>query len=286
MKHTLALCLLAATACQSTSPQLSDSWGALPILDRMEVEYHGSLRANSSRAMKIEEFSNEGFEDAGDRGSWTIRVGVVETSAQAVHKLFGDGVLDEDGNSTAGLVSHEAMQSTIAELIDSGDGVMFSEPKMLVYEGTRASMTVANQTAFIDHFDFEPTPSSILMDPEIGVFLDGFLIDMIPHGLDDAGDARLEFKMTWSVLVEMQEVESDYPLGGQSVTIQVPVFMRQDVAGQIAMGPEEAVILPVLYGQDNQRLLVIVRVDPAALPDQPAAQPDPAEASAKPEDEI
>jgi hypothetical protein len=270
MKRSFALLLLAATACQSTTPELSDSWGALPIHDRIEVEYHGSLRANPSASMKIEEFTNELIGADDERGSWSIKVGVIETTASAVHKLLGEGVLGGNGNLSAVVVSNDEMQSTIAQLIESGDGSMLSEPQMMVYEGTRASMTIANQTAFIDHFDFEAGPDSFLMGPEVGVFLDGFMMDMIPHGLDEAGDASLQFKITWSVLVEMQEVESDYPLGGASITIQVPVFMRQDVSGQLAMGPEEAVVLPVLYGKGDQRLLVIVRVDPMISSEQQA----------------
>jgi hypothetical protein len=220
--------------------------------------------------MKMEEFTNELIGADDERGSWSIKVGVIETTASAVHKLLGEGVLGGNGSLSAGVVSNDEMQSTIAQLIESGDGVMFSEPKMMVYEGTRASMSVANQTAFIDHFDFEAGPSSFLMDPEVGVFLDGYLMDMIPQGLDEAGDASLQFKITWSVLVEMQEIESDYPLRGTSITIQVPVFMRQDISGQLAMGPDEAVVLPVLYGKDDQRWLVVVRVDPMISPEQQA----------------
>ena len=261
MKRLLLIPLLAATACQSTTPQLSDNWGALPILDRVEVEYRGSVRVSADDAMKIPDFEATAVEDVESARAWQVRAGFVELSSQAVARLVGNSVMTEGQKWGAGIVSLEEMQQTISSLIESGDGVMISDPSMVVHEGTRATVTIANQTAFVDHFDFEPTPESILMDPEVGAFLDGLLLDVRPLGIDDKGRARVEVGVTWSELIEMQEVETDYPLDGLSVTMQVPVFMRQDLNGLVGMGPDQAVVLPVLYGDQGKRMLVILRVD-------------------------
>lgn len=263
MKRLLILPLLALTACQSTTSQLSDDWGALPILDRVEVEYRGSVRVASSDGMTIPETLNDGVtvEDLENAESWQVRAGFVELSREAVARLIGDSLMTEGHTWGAGTVSLEQMQETIRDLIDSGDGVLVSDPHMVVHEGTHAALTIANQTAFIDHFDFEPSPESILMDPEIGVFLDGILLDVCPLGVDENGRALVEVKVTWSELIEMHEIETDYPLNAQSITMQVPLFMRQDLNGLVSMGPDQAVVLPVLYGDDGQRMLVILRVD-------------------------
>lgn len=261
MKRLLLLPLLAATACQSTTPQLSDGWGALPILDRVEFEYRGSVRVSADDAMKIPDFEATAVEDVENAQAWQVRAGFFELSNVAVARLIGNSLMTEGGTWGGGLVDLGEMQRTMGSLIDSGDGEVVSDPAMIVYEGTRATVTIANQTAFVDHFEFEPTPGSILMDPEVGVFLDGLLLDVRPLGVDENNMARVEVHVTWSELIDMKEVESDYPLRGQSITMQVPVFMRQDLSGVVGMGPDQAVVMPVLYGDDGKRLLVILRVD-------------------------
>jgi hypothetical protein len=272
MKRSLALLLLAATACQSAAPDLSDSWGALPVLDRVEIEYRGSLRTTGDAGLKIPEFEYVDVSEGTTPPAWMIQVGVFETTTQGVHRLIGDSAMTENNQLSGGVVSLEEMQRTLGAMVDAGDSTLVNEPRLVVYEGSRASMTVANQTAFIDHFDFEPTPSSILMDPEIGVFMSGLLIDMVPQGRNADGKLELEFHLTLSELIEMNEVESSYPLG-VSFTMQVPVFMRQDLRGLLTMSEDQAVVLPVLYGEGNQRLLIVVHAKSVAVPDEaPATQ--------------
>ena len=265
MKPIFPLLLLGLASCQ-TKVQLSDSWNTLPVLDRVEVEYRGSLLASPGEGMRVhghgfESLPNE--EDPGMVHEWSIKFGFVETSAEAVARLFQDDVRDgAAGFGGARIVPHEAMQQTIASLIESGDGVMISDPRLLVLGKTRASVVVSNQTAFIRNFNFELTDQAILVDPEVGVFSDGLLADVIPGELTEDGDALLQFHVVASELVEMKEVESSYPYRGQSITLQVPVFTRQDVSGTLRIGPDEAAILPALVGRDGKRLLVIVRMDP------------------------
>ena len=261
MKRLLFAPLLAATACQSTTPQLSDDWGALPILDRVEIEYRGSLRVSADDAMKIPDFEQPFVEDLESAPAWQVRAGFIQLSSTAVARLVGNSLMTEGQKWGAGIVDLKQMQQTVGSLIDAGDGVMISDPDMLVAEGTRATLTIANQTAFIDYFDFQPTPGAILMDPEIGVFMDGLLLDVSPLGIGEDGRAQIEVGVTLSELFEMQEIESEYPVDGQSITLQVPVFMRQDLHGRVSMGPEQAVVLPVLYGDGDRRMLVILRVD-------------------------
>ena len=211
--------------------------------------------------MKIPEFDSVSIDDENAPDTWQIRVGVLETQAPVVHSLIGESVMAEGDSWGAGVVPLAALQASLGEVLSTGAGVEISSPKLLVFTGQRATMTIANQMAFIDHFEFEPSPLSVLMDPEIGVFMDGFLMDVVPHGEDEQGRAQLEFRLTLAELVEMQEIESDYPLQGQSITMQVPVFMRQDLSGQLAMKADQAVVLPVLYGDDLRRILVVVQIE-------------------------
>lgn len=271
MKRLLLIPLLAATACQSTT-QTTESWNPLPVLDRIEVEYRGSLRVSADDGMKIPEFDSFDVESADAPDTWQISVGVLETNAVVVRSLIGESVMTEGNSWGAGVVPLAALQESLGEVLATGAGTELSSPKLLVFTGQRATMTIANQTAFIDHFDFEPTPHSVLMDPEIGVFMDGFLMDVVPHGEDEDGHAQLEFRLTLAELVQMKEIESDYPLQGQSITIQVPVFMRQDLSGQLAMKPDQAVVLPVLYGDGLRRLLVVVRIEKVEGVQGPSAQ--------------
>jgi hypothetical protein len=289
MKRSFALLLLAATACQSTTPELSDSWGALPVLDRVEIEYRGSLRTTGDAGLKIPEFEYVDVSAGTTPPAWMIQVSVFDTSQQGVHRLIGESAMTENNQLSGGVVSLEEMQRTLGAMVDAGDAALINEPRLVVFEGSRASMTVANQTAFIDHFDFERTPTSILMDPEIGVFMSGLLIDMVPQGRNDDGKLELEFHLTLSELIEMNEVESSYPLGGGSLTIQVPVFMRQDLNGLLTMSKDQAVVLPVLYAEGNRRLLIVVHAKSVAVPDEaPAAElmNVPAKVEPSSEDEI
>jgi len=86
----------------------------------------------------------------------------------------------------------------------------------------------------------------------------------------------------------MNEVESSYPLG-VAFTIQVPVFMRQDLNGLLTMSEDQAVVLPVLYGEGDQRLLIVVHAKSVAVPDEaPAVEllDAPQKIKASSEDEI
>jgi hypothetical protein len=289
MKRSFALLLLAATACQSTTPELSDSWGALPVLDRVEIEYRGSLRTTGDAGLKIPEFEYVDVSAGTTPPAWMIQVSVFDTSQQGVHRLIGESAMTENNQLSGGVVSLEEMKRTLGAMVDAGDAALINEPRLVVFEGSRASMTVANQTAFIDHFDFERTPTSILMDPEIGVFMSGLLIDMVPQGRNDDGKLELEFHLTLSELIEMNEVESSYPFGGAPLTIQVPVFMRQDLNGLLTMSEDQAVVLPVLYAEGNRRLLIVVHAKSVAVPDEaPAAElmNVPAKVEPSSEDEI
>ena len=288
MKRSLSLLLLAATACQTTAPELSDSWGALPVLDRVEIEYRGSVRTTGDAGLKIPEFEYIDVSERTTPPAWMIQVGVFETTQQGVHRLIGESAMTENNQLSGGVVSLEQMQRTLGAMVDANDATLVNEPRLVVYEGTRASMTVANQTAFIDHFNFERTPSAALMDPEIGVFMSGLLIDMVPQGRNADGKLELDFRLTLSELIEMNEVESSYPLG-VAFTIQVPVFMRQDLNGLLTMSEDQAVVLPVLYCEGDQRLLIVVHAKSVAVPDEaPAVEllDAPQKIKASSEDEI
>lgn len=289
MKRFFALLLLAATACQSTAPQLSDSWGALPVLDRVEIEYRGSLRCSNDAGLKIPEFEYVDVKEGKTPPAWMIQVGVFDTSQQGVHRLIGNSAMTANNQLSGGVVALEEMQRTLGAMVDAGDATLVNEPRLVVFEGSRASMTVANQTAFVDHFDLERTSSASLMDPEIGVFMSGLLIDMVPQGRNGDGKLELEFRLTLSELLEMNEVESRAPISGSSLTLQVPVFMRQDLNGLLTLADDEAIVLPVLYGEGNQRLLIVVHAKSVAVPDEaPAAEliESPPVSRASTEDEI
>lgn len=265
MKRLLFFPLLAAVSCQSQA-QLSDSWGSLPVLDRVEVEYHGALLASANKGLKVDGGMFESQPEIDEPGlvrEWNIKFGLIETSSEAVARLFGleDSDVGSDGIG-ARIVSNVQMQETISALVDAGDGVLINDPNLLVLGRTRANLVIANQTAFIDHYEFEMTERAILVDPEIDVFADGLLVDVIPQAAGPDGEARLDFRVVCSELVEMQEIESAYPYRGQAITLQVPVFMRQDLSGTLQLAADEAAILPAMLGRDGKRLLVLVQLAP------------------------
>lgn len=263
MKRLLFFPLLAAVSCQ-TQTQLSDSWGSLPVLDRVEVAYHGALLANADQGLSQHTLSGNVQPEDDDPGlvhEWNIKMGFIETSSEAVARLFGEQDDTSELSRGARVIPHELMKQTLAALVDSGDGVMISDPSMRVLGKTRATMSILNQTAFVDHFNFEVAENAVLVDPEVEVFADGLMVDVIPQDLDKEGKAQLQFHIACSELVEMHELKSAYPYRGQAVTLQVPLFMRQDLSGTIRMGPDEAVALPVMLGENGRRLLIFIRLD-------------------------
>lgn len=254
-RSLIFLPLLALASCQ-TQTELSDQWNALPIVDRIEVEYRGSLYSGASHDVEIPEFEAVEIDENEPTPVWMIESAVLSMDEVAAARLLGDASVPQGDHLSAAIVDREVLAQTLDALRESGDGVQLSGPKLSVYETQRATLLIANQKSFIGHFEIERSPDAMLLDPVIGVFVDGLLVDVMVQGLGDSDQARLDFRLTMANLQKMEEVEAKAPVGGQKLTIQVPVFLRQDVTGQWRVNEDQAVVLPVLLGEDGQRLVV------------------------------
>jgi len=255
----LAVSLLGLASCQQNEP-LADTWGALPILDRVEVEYFGTLNTQAADGLEIPEFDalNLSDEELRNTPQWMVQTRMISLKERAVARLLGGSSMLEGDALSGGVVDAQLAEEVIDALIEAGDGTEVNAPRVLVMEGQRGTLTILNQVAYVEHFNFARTPTSLIGDPEIEVFGSGILLDVRPLGYDENELGLLSFSLTWSELLEMSEVEGSFPYGASPVTIQVPVYARQDLKGQLRSDTGQAVLLPVLYGADEQCVLIVV----------------------------
>lgn len=109
----------------------------------------------------------------------------------------------------------------LERLPESGEIQLLSAPRLTVWEGTRANMTVLNQQAYLAHFEVEYSPEkkTALADPVVAVFEDGVKVDVLPHRMENGfwGGA---VTVSLSHLREMEK--HTVQLGDQKVEIQIP----------------------------------------------------------------
>jgi len=102
-------------------------------------------------------------------------------------------------------------------------GTTVSAPRLTVYPRQRANVSVVNQTSYVETFTAEIAQGAFVMDPKIGVVLDGLTLDVqaAPGAVD--GEVRLAFHARVAELGKpIPQRNVSFLRDGAPLTIQLP----------------------------------------------------------------
>jgi hypothetical protein len=253
------------SACQS-SPNLSDSWSTVEIGDRFEVSYSGELRAQPSArmgGMPPADGLQSGILDAGmakPPQQWVVHLELVQMSRAAVDKLL-PGAFPPGGPIEGGRLNRTEFQHAFDAMIEAKDAVNLSSPTVLCNGGEHAWVTMLQQNAFINGFEYKRALGALIADPEVGVFHSGLAVGLLPSQSAFANKALLKFDLTLTDLLEMDTITAEFPRETAPLSLQVPVFSEQTLSGEVHLAADEAAFLPYFYTTDDQLMMIFITAE-------------------------
>jgi Flp pilus assembly secretin CpaC len=151
--------------------------------------------------------------------------------------LGGAGRLDNAGGLS---LQYAYLDDTEVEVIlravqKSDRSEQITAPRLLVYNNSRASMSVLRHTSYIRDFEVEIAQASAIANPVVDVVRDGVVLDVRPVVSADRKFITMELRPT------VMRLETPIPtftttLGvGQPVTIQLPTTTLQRVRTTVTM---------------------------------------------------
>ncbi len=265
---------LAATlllgACQS-GPALSDSWSTLEYDGRFEVEYAGELRAQPAARMAemppadgLTGGHPSGILDAGTKQppkQWVVHLELVQMSIHAVNKLLPGAFVPGEA-ILGGKVSKADFEAAFEAMTEAEDAISLSSPTVLCNGGEQAWVTMLQQNAFINGFEYKRALGSVIADPEVGVFHSGLAVGLLPDQSAFANQTLVKFDLTLTDLLDMDTITAEFPRATAPLSLQVPVFSEQIIRGEVNLHADEAAFLPYFYTTDDQLMVVFLTAEP------------------------
>ncbi|HMS15884.1 MAG TPA: hypothetical protein PKA37_03515, partial [Planctomycetota bacterium] len=80
------------------------------------------------------------------------------------------------------------------------DTTLVNAPRLTVYNGQRANLTLVNQITYVKDYDVEVAQTAFIADPLVDVIQDGLTLDVLPVVSHDRKYVRMEVKPTLATL--------------------------------------------------------------------------------------
>lgn len=109
------------------------------------------------------------------------------------------------------------------------DGAVISAPRLTVYAGRRAHVTVIDQISYIETFEVQTDGPDFVADPVIGVLSNGILFEVCVT--PDGDDAALAYRALVSGLAGPIPTRNLQLAADTTVTVQLPRTVSSEVAG-------------------------------------------------------
>ena len=127
-------------------------------------------------------------------------------------------------------------------------------PRLLVYNNTRANMSVARQTTYIKDFEVEIAQAAAVANPVIGVIRDGVSLDVRPVVSADRKFVTMEMRPTvLDLLLPIPTFTTTLGVG-QPITMQLPQTILKKVRTTITMPDGGTVLLGGMKISNKHRL--------------------------------
>ncbi|MBT4816156.1 MAG: hypothetical protein HON70_10675 [Lentisphaerae bacterium] len=92
------------------------------------------------------------------------------------------------------------MQLILRAVEKSKRSEVVTEPSLMVYNATRATLTVANQVSYVSDFDVEIAQAASIAAPIVRVVMDGVFLDVTPVVSSDRRSVSIDLRPTVATL--------------------------------------------------------------------------------------
>jgi hypothetical protein len=149
-----------------------------------------------------------------------IEARILDIPLKDAARLLGPGRPTAD--TPHHILDAEAAERLLRNVQATEGAAVVSSPRVTVYDGQKANVSMLNQVSFVQDYDIEVLKDGTqVADPIIGVLHEGITLDFQPQRTPDGKAAVIEFVGTWSVL-QRPIPDKEVDVGGQTVTIQLP----------------------------------------------------------------
>jgi type II secretory pathway component GspD/PulD (secretin) len=172
---------------------------------------------------------------------------------------------DKKANATKGLYLTEEQASDViraAQKID--DSTMLTAPRMTLFNGQRAYITIATSRAFVSSYMIVQTPTGDRsFQPQISTVSSGITIDTQATATPDRKNVTVTLRPKLTKLLELKsEPFKQVPKDANDITVQVPTVLSQSLNTTVSIPDQQTMILGGL-------------VDPGPIDGKPIGSPRP-----------
>jgi len=157
----------------------------------------------------------------GDEPLLQAEVRIIDVAADQAAAVFGK--LRPTPDKTCLVLTDLEAQALLRAVEKSPDAVVVSAPRLTMFSGQKANVTVTTQVAYVKDYDIKKSADgSVAADPVIATIQEGVVIDLKGSIESDGKTILTEFTGTWAVLQRpIGELETELE-DGHKVTIQLP----------------------------------------------------------------
>ena len=141
-----------------------------------------------------------------------------------------DGVDATGGLSAQWTLLDDAEVQMILRAVEkSKRSEVVTEPSLMVYNATRATLTVANQVSYVSDFDVEIAQAASIAAPIVRVVMDGVFLDVTPVVSSDRRSVSIDLRPTVATLRRPIRTFQTSLGSGSPVTIMLPEIELQTI---------------------------------------------------------
>lgn len=141
-----------------------------------------------------------------------------------------DGLTNSGGLSLQWALLDDAEVEMILRAVQkSKRSEVVTEPRLMVYNASRATLTVANQVSYVSDFDVEIAQAASIAAPIVRVIMDGVFLDVTPVVSSDRRSVSIDVRPTVATLVRPVRTFQTSLGSGSPVTIMLPEVELQKI---------------------------------------------------------
>ncbi|MAW61100.1 MAG: hypothetical protein CMJ94_09705 [Planctomycetes bacterium] len=148
----------------------------------------------------------------------------------ATDDTSSDGLTNSGGLSLQWALLDDAEVEMILRAVQkSKRSEVVTQPSLMVYNATRATLTVANQVSYVSDFDVEIAQAASIAAPIVRVIMDGVFLDVTPVVSSDRRSVSIDLRPTVATLVRPVRTFQTSLGSGSPVTIMLPEVELQKI---------------------------------------------------------
>lgn len=167
---------------------------------------------------------------------------------------------DEGLTGTGGLalewtwLGDSSLQTILRAVQKSERAEIVTEPKLMVYNMSRANLTLANHVSYVRDFDVEIAQAAAISDPMVAIARDGVFLDVRPTVSQDRRFIQIEVRPTIATLKRPIPFRLTSLGVGSPVTIQLPELSLQKVRTTVPLPDGATLLIGGLKVTESERM--------------------------------